>query len=101
MVDSSSTTDPLTQQKETMVDEESGDGDDMKDENTTIDSMDFELSLFPASSVFGNSYFQKLKGMLVWKAGNPIFFFNFKMMTSFIKHRNSPSTSRSAEFNVE
>ena len=64
MVDPSSTTNPLTQQKETMLDEESGDGDEMKEGNTTADSMEFDLSLFPASSVFGNNVFQKLQGMV-------------------------------------
>ncbi len=64
MIDSSSTTNPLTQQKETMVDQESSDDSDMKDgNNSTADSMDFELSLFPASSVFGSNVFQKLQGM--------------------------------------
>jgi len=69
MVDPS-TINPLTQQKETMLDTDSqdlqtSDEDDVTmDKVNSADTMDFDLSLFPASSVFGTNVFHQLQESL-------------------------------------
>lgn len=63
-----STTNPLSQHKEIILDSDAQDSQSSEENEATMnkengaDPMDFELSLFPASSIFGANVFHQLQG---------------------------------------